>query len=1237
MKQKDLINTVNKIYKNQKITFSDLENFITQLEIFISKIDENETEEHIKYLLRDFLKNTFYFDNTVNTKGRFDFAIHLDKTDKSKVGVIIETKAPSSKKEMISQDNLQAKSMYQCLLYYLQERINNENNDLKHIIITNFYEWFIFDATEFEKLFYENNELRKEFESWDNKKKTSRTTNLFYNEIAPKYIKQAENELQFTYFDIRNVNANIEKNKKTLVPLYKIFSPEFLLKKSFTNDSNILDKKFYYELIYIIGLEEQKIKGKKVIKRQKEKQAGSLIENTISAIEVEDRLEFVEKPEQYGKTKSEQIENIALELTIMWINRIIFLKLLESQLITYHNKNTDYKFLNYSTIADYDELNELFFEVLAQKTKDRPKNIKEKLKKIPYLNSSLFEISKLEKQTIRINSLKSRLKLPIFSKTVLNKPVGSLPILQYIFNFLDAYDFTSLNTDEIQKEQKNLINASVLGLIFEKINGYKEGSFYTPGYITMYMSRENIRRAVVQKFRIFPKFKTLEKFSELKGKIEDKKQANEIINSIKICDPAVGSGHFLVSALNEIIAIKSELGVLQYRNSNPIIDYKAEIEKDELIITNKFTEGIFEYTLNEKGNSIDYKQELQEALFHEKQTIIENCLFGVDINYNSANICRLRLWIELLKNSYYTNESNFNELETLPNIDINIKQGNSLIGRFSLNGNGHTNGQAQKMRLATEKYKEQVILYKSTNNKIVKQKTEKEILKIKQEFAQNVNPTDKDYILLQKTKYKLAEMPMLFTQAEKENWKIKTKKLTNEVAKLQSIYDKKLKTLYSNAFEWRFEFPEVLEENGNFKGFDLIIANPPYIKEMAAKSIFMPLRQSGLWDKYIEGKMDLWYFFLHKAFEISNETGIISFITNSYWVKSMGSKKLIKRIYEEKNLLEIINFNNYPIFEEVVGKHMIHSYSKLNPNKNIKYRNITKNTDFQKIEDLPFENLPFNTVVKEQEININLEQNIELKISYEKLGNLFSVSQGVVEAPDKIKKTTGVFVISEKELKNLKLNTKELNIIKKYVNTSDIKKYEINWNNQYLIFSDKITREKIANNEYPNLKKHLDKYTENITSSNRPYGLHRDRSSKENPFEPEKLICKSMFKEPEFAYDKTGLYFGFSFSTIRQKNKNYDLKFLLGLLNSNFARHWFYNNGKRRGIGVDIGVLKYREFPIPKASTKEQTEVIKIVSQIINSKRKIKESQKEENKLDKLIYKLYGLTKKEIKIVEGKK
>ncbi|HPN23154.1 MAG TPA: class I SAM-dependent DNA methyltransferase, partial [Tenuifilaceae bacterium] len=622
--------SLNKAFLKVKPNRTEIESFKQNLAKLIDHINEAETEEFHKNIVSTFLKDTYYKENHfINTKGRNDLVIHNGKDAKSTVGVIIEAKKPTNKAEMLKTDNINTKAFQELVLYYLRERITGKNLDVKYLIATNIYEWFIFDAQLFDKLFTHNKAFVNQFNDFEENRLSIHKTESFYKEIAEPFINEIKTEITFTHFDIREFNSIIRNADKhddsKLITLYKLLSPEHLLKLPFVNDSNSLDKRFYSELLHIIGLTETKEGSKKLIERKKEgeRNTGSLIENAIIQLDSLDKLSRLEKPYSFGETNKERLFNVALELAITWVNRILFLKLLEAQLISYHKGDKSYSFLNIEKVKNYDDLNNLFFQVLARIPSERNSEVKTVFAKVPYLNSSLFEPTPVEHSCLFISQLSDK-KLPILSTTVLKdsmgkKRTGEIDSLEYFFEFLDAYDFTSEGQEEIQEDNKTLINASVLGLIFEKINGYKDGSFFTPSFITMYMCRETIRRAVVQKFNEVKGWecKTID---DLYNKIDDNAEANRIINSIKICDPAVGSGHFLVSALNEIIAVKSELRVLLDRNGKRLKEYHVEVENDELMIT------------DEDGEFLEYNprnpesQRVQETLFHEKQTIIENCL-----------------------------------------------------------------------------------------------------------------------------------------------------------------------------------------------------------------------------------------------------------------------------------------------------------------------------------------------------------------------------------------------------------------------------------------------------------------------------------------------------------------------------------------------------------------------------------------------------------------------------------
>lgn len=873
---------ISKAFLKVEPSRKKIEDFKKNLIKLLDKVDEIEREENQKTHLRDFLRDTYYKDNhEINTKDTKDLVIHLGKTNKSEVGVIIEAKRPSNKTEMLKAHNINKKALHELLLYYLRERITEKNLNVKHLIISNVYEWFVFDEHTFEQVFAQNKPLVKQFEEFEAGKKS---TNVFYKEIAEPFINNLKQDIKFTFFDIREheeqLRNNNPKDDNKLIPLFKLLSPEHLLKLPFANDSNSLDKIFYGELLHIIGLSEIKVGSKKLIERNKkgERNTGSFLENAIIQLDSLDKINRLDNPSHFGTTQEERLFNVGLELSITWINRILFLKLLEAQLKTYHKRDKSYEFLSINKIQNYGDLNSLFFQVLAKQQSERNEDVTELFAKVPYLNSSLFEPTGIEHGTLFISNLLDDKTIPIYSSTVLKnesgkKRTGNLNALEYLFEFLNAYDFSSEGKEKIQEDNKTLINASVLGLIFEKINGYKDGSFFTPGFITMYMCRETIRKAVIQKFNETKDWNCKD-IDSLYDKIEDRQEANDIINSLKICDPAVGSGHFLVSALNEMIAIKNALKVLQDRDGKRLKEYQFEVVNDELIVTDEDGE-LFEYNPTNKES-----QRIQEALFHEKQTIIENCLFGVDINPNSVKICRLRLWIELLKNAYYKNER---ELETLPNIDINIKCGNSLISRFELDSDLKKALKSSKWTI--DSYRIAVDTYRNAQNKEQKREMEKLIDDIKNDFRSEISLNDPKVKRLKKIQgeiFGMTNQTQMFelTKREKSAWNKKLKKLTEDSKKLETIIEEiKNNKIFEEAFEWRFEFPEVLDDNGDFVGFDSIIGNPPYVYRNAEIANQKDYYRANYFNT--SGNFDLYKFFIELGIRLNKENGFSSLITNS--------------------------------------------------------------------------------------------------------------------------------------------------------------------------------------------------------------------------------------------------------------------------------------------------------------------------------------------------------------------
>ena len=1227
---------IDKAFLKIKPNRTEIESFKTNLIELLDRTNDTESEEFHKNLVSDFLKDTYYKNNHfINTKGRNDLVIYNGNKAKSTVGVIIEAKKPTNKSEMLTKEKINLKAFQELILYYLRERITHKNLEIKYLIATNINEWFIFNSNVFEKQFAQNKGLVKQFIDFENGRLAGKTTDFFYKEIAEPFVNGLKKDIEFTFFDIREyekpLRNNNPKDDNKLISLFKLLSPEHLLKLPFANDSNSLDKRFYGELLHIIGLSETKDGSKKLIERNKkgERNTGSFLENAIIQLDSLDKMNRLDNPSHFGTTQEERLFNVGLELSITWINRILFLKLLEAQLKTYHKGDKSYEFLSIDKIQNYDDLNSLFFQVLAKQQSERNEDLMELFAKVPYLNSSLFEPTGIEHGTLFISNLRDDKTIPIYSSTVLKnesgkKRTGNLSTIEYLFEFLNAYDFSSEGKEEIQEDNKTLINASVLGLIFEKINGYKDGSFFTPGFITMYMCRETIRKAVIQKFNETKDWKCKD-IDSLYDKIEDRQEANNIINSLKICDPAVGSGHFLVSALNEMIAIKNDLKVLQDRDGKRLKEYQFEVVNDELIVTDEDGE-LFEYNPTNKES-----QRIQETLFHEKQTIIENCLFGVDINPNSVKICRLRLWIELLKNAYYKNES---ELETLPNIDINIKCGNSLVSRFELDADLKKALKSSKWTI--DSYRIAVDTYRNAQNKEQKREMEKLIVDIKNDFRSEISLNDPKVKKLKKLQgeiFGMTNQTQMFelTKREKTAWNKKLKKLTDESKKLETTIEEiKNNKIFEEAFEWRFEFPEVLDDNGDFVGFDAIIGNPPYV---AVSGIPKDQREYIFsFYKNASSRIDLFGLFTEFGLSLLSSKGLLTYIIPMQLLKNSAFAKIRENLITNSSIHKI-NYVGSDVFEDVSNDTIIIEYEKEKPKENHNIEiSISSNNSIELITNEQF--LTKQSLFEKEGFEISLSSNEELKIceklmksSESLLSANFNIYQGIVSG------LNGAFIFDSELPESIDRSN-----LKPYLLGSDFKKYSINDSSKKQIL---YLNKHIEIESYPNTKEWLIPFKERLEKRREVkkrvipwYSLQwpRDKEQFEQPkILFQKIRNQTLHKRLVGTLDTSNYYLGDGVIFLTSKSEEInELKLALALLNSELYNFYF----RKKFLDVNLKIMYLDKTPY--LSLEQSEKVIELVDEIIEIKINNSEGNIEEfeSEINNIIYKELNLNKEEIELIE---
>ncbi|EAJ5425803.1 class I SAM-dependent DNA methyltransferase [Campylobacter jejuni] len=1234
----------NPYYRKKQIMQNEFDIFSKALMQYLERLESSQSENE-DYLVANALSpflTMLNFKTHIKTKqkGKSEIDLSISKDEFSKdLEVLIEAKKPNSK-EFITHTKVNSKALHETILYYFRNR--EYSFSLKFIIITDFYKFYIFKISEFEELFYKNPSFKKLFEEFCNPNSLFKgNTEEFYKEVA-KLIENSKENLKGFLIDLTFLKDKQKSNFKNLASIYKTFHRDFLLSEFNPNDANSLNNAFYKELLYILGLCESKQNSKLIIAKSEEsKEEQGTFYTAINS-----------------KLKEENFETI-LKLLILWLNRILFLKLIESNLVRF-NDDKNLKFLNFKKIPDFDKLSELFFEVLAKEKSTRKKS---EFAYLPYLNSSLFEKQSIE-NTLEISSLSNDLKLFYYKNTVLKDDKckakkGQVGLLEYLFEFLDSFDFGSDDEQSEILSQKELISSSVLGNVFEKLNGYKEGSFYTPSFITSYMCKESIAKVVLDKFNAQFDLDAKD-ISELRKSLrkEDKKAQKELLNSIKICDPAVGSGHFLVSALNVMLSIYDELNLFDE-------EFYLEVQNDEILITGR------------KGEFIEYKRPstpkdkahlIQQELFHTKKDIIENNLFGVDINPNSCEITKLRLWIELLKHSFYQSfdDGNYHDLKTLPNIDINIKCGNSLVSYFetgkSLSHYPNIKERMGKYKRIVKDYKEGFYTDKSHINQEIKNlkisfknfcfadKFKKEM----KSFNDKCEKYSKKYgnflaVDDENLKFFVSANLTLFDFDEKEAIK--------EFANLKKEYDNIFNLESNHPFEWRFEFPEILDDDGNFKGFDLIIGNPPYIRQEELKELKPHLAKNY---KVYKGTSDIYTYFYELGFNVLKENGILSFITSNKYTRAGYGEALREFLLKNVKVLEYTDLNGIKVFDSATVDTSILCFEK-SKSKDNKFKYLALSNEILKTcaYDIglykDYAEFSQNSLSKES-FTFSDENTSALKAKIERIGTPLKEWQGLNIYRGILTGYNEAFIITTEKRNEILANCKDeaekertAKLIRKMLRGRDIKRYSYEWAGLWVINThngyknqngEKV--EAINIKHYPSLKKHFDEFYPQLEKRAdkglTPYNLRNCAYIEE--FEKEKIVYPCiMAKEPCFSYETS---FAFAMAPANIITSNSDiLKYILAFLNSDFIYlmlRKFYMGG---GIEGELKTNNLEKLPIPKINSKNQKladELINLVDEILKAKEQDKNAntQELENKINSLVYKLYNLNEEEIKTIEGK-
>jgi type I restriction-modification system DNA methylase subunit len=539
--------------------------------------------------------------------------------------------------------------------------------------------------------------------------------------------------------------------------------------------------------------------------------------------------------------------------------------------------------------------------------------------------------------------------------------------------------------------------------------------------------------------------------------------------------------------------------------------------------------------------------------YKTKLQIISSTLFGVDVEPMAIEISKLRAWLSLII------EEGQERVQPLPNLDFKFVCANSLVPLVEVQDDLFSDNDLQT------KLSELRAAYFDT--RIAREK-----MRLRDKFYQ-----------------------LTSTQESLGGESERTKQLKS--------FDPFVAREPARFFDPNLMFGEI-------DGFDITIGNPPYLKERDNKAVFDQVVNTSFGKKHQQGKMDYWYFFLHKAIDLTKDNGCIAFITSRYWLNSAGASKLIGRVSKELSFIKFVDLGKLKVFDAVSGHHMVAIYEKSARVSEFEYRLL--------IDDVA--GIDSTVANGKVEVTQLLRENVfssgkEIRISSHStslegtvpLSRYFDVSQGLVQNPDKLNRRnaldlglepgSGVFVVTKDELARLELTPEEQQLCVPFFDEADYGRYHYDLkNHKWLLYLTKNTCPDI--DQFPNLKRHLEPYRPIMdrrreTANGRLKWFHLHWPRDPRYFDSEKLVMPSMFSTCRATIAPAGTYFGLGSNLIVPREQaEISLLVLLAIINSSWARDWFYTCGKRRGVGVDIGVEKLRSFPliVPSGPDGEQIE-----------------------------------------------